>query len=88
VTEPENPGDGAREISPMTALNTAALAAGCLYQATGSLDVTLAGTAIAAVLAAWAMWLRRRSTASRGTSSPAVATDCASPAPSVSEPEG
>ena len=46
--------------SPMTAFTTAAFAIGCLYQATGSLDVTLAGAAISAMLAGWAMWLHHR----------------------------
>jgi len=61
MKEPEISEDSAPG-APMTAFTTATLAVGCLYQVTGSPDVTLAGTAISAVLAGWAMWLHHPAT--------------------------
>jgi hypothetical protein len=40
-----------------TIFNTAAVMAGCLYRATGSVTATLIGTAGASILSGWTMWL-------------------------------
>jgi hypothetical protein len=60
MSEPRTPPSGRWQqeaAGPMTNLDGPAVTAGCLYLMTGSVSVTLIGTAVSAVLAGWRRWL-------------------------------
>ena len=60
MTDPDVSGDGSRSVTPLAVFNAIILGAGSLYQATGSVTVTMAATTAAALCAGWAIWFQDR----------------------------